>query len=184
MCDSKKRLFVLSSPSAGGKTTLIKALLNKTGDLSYSISATTRHPREGEREGVDYFFLSNEGFRNKVQEGAFMEWAEVHGYYYGTLRNQIDSHLKEGKKILLDVDVQGGLNLKKIEPETILIFLLPPSMDVLKQRLIDRGTETEESMEKRLNDAMKEIAIAKQYDFQIINDRLEDTLKELQAIIQ
>jgi len=184
MCDSKKRLFVLSSPSAGGKTTLIKAVMNNMRNLSYSVSATTRPPREGEKEGVDYFFLSDETFRKKVEEGAFIEWAEVHGYYYGTLRNQVEAYLKEGKKVLLDLDVQGGLNLKKIEPEAVLIFLLPPSLEVLKQRLMDRGTETEESMEKRLNLAVKEIKMADQYDFQIINDRLEDTLEELEAVIR
>ncbi|MBN2028978.1 guanylate kinase [bacterium] len=182
--DSDRNLFVLSSPSAGGKTTIIKELMNKGLDLSYSISATTRPPREGEKEGVDYFFFNDEVFQKKIREKAFIEWANVHGYFYGTLCDQVNSYVKENKRVLFDLDVHGGINLKKAYPQAVLIFLLPPSMDILKKRLIDRGTETEESIEKRFKDAMKEIEMADAYDFQIINDRLEDTIKELVAIIQ
>ncbi len=182
--DSDKKLFVLSSPSAGGKTTIIKELGNKGLDLSYSISATTRPPRKGEKDGIDYFFLNDEAFQKKIQEKAFIEWANVHGNFYGTLREQVNSYIKENKKVIFDLDVQGGVNLKKAYPKAVLIFLLPPSMDVLKKRLVDRGTETEASIRKRFKDAMKEIEMAEVYDFQIINDRLEDTLKELVAIIQ
>lgn len=182
--DSYKKLYVLSSPSAGGKTTIIKELRNKGLDLSYSISATTRPPREGEKNGVDYFFLDDAVFQEKIREKAFIEWAKVHGYFYGTLRDQVNTYVKENKKILFDLDVQGGMNLKKTYPKAVLIFLLPPSMDILRKRLINRGTETEESMEKRFKDAVKEIETADTYDFQIINDQLEDTVNELVAIIQ
>jgi guanylate kinase len=154
-------------------------------NLFYSISATTRQPRKGERDGIDYFFLSEELFKKKIQEKAFVEWAKVHGDYYGTLRDQINPYLKKNKKVLFDLDVQGGLNLRKAYPEeAVLIFLLPPSINVLKKRLINRGTETEKSIEKRLSGAMKEMEMADAYDYQIINDRLKDTVEELKAIIQ
>ncbi len=182
--DIDKKLYVLSSPSAGGKTTMIKELRNKGLDLSYSISATTRPPRKGEKHGIDYFFLNGEVFQKKIQEKAFIEWAKVHGYLYGTLRDQVDFYINANKKVLFDLDVQGGMNLKKVYPRAVLIFLLPPSMDVLKQRLINRGTETKESIEKRFKDAVKEIEMADTYDFQVINDRIEDTIEDLVAIIQ
>jgi len=180
----KGRLFVLSSPSGGGKTTVIKALLETNTDLYYSVSATTRPPRKGEKDGEDYFFLDRETFCRKIEQKAFVEWAVVHDQYYGTLWSQIDQLLREGKKILLDTDVQGGLNLKKKKSDAVLIFLLPPSMRVLETRLTGRGTESSEALAKRLRIAQKEIQIADEYDFQVINNRLEDTVQEVKAIVQ
>ena len=181
---SAGKLFVISSPSGGGKNTVIDALLKRDTDLRYAVSATTRPPRKGEKDGVDYFFWDEERFRRKVEEGAFVEWAEVYGYYYGTLREQVDRHLKEGKHVLLDLDVQGGLRLKQLMPEAVLIFLLPPSMEVLEERLRRRGTEDAEVLAKRLRIAREEMEVADAYDFQIINDRLEEAVDGLQAIIQ
>ena len=175
---------MLSSPSGGGKTTIIKELRKKDVNLEYSVSVTTREPRKDEKEGVDYYFLDRETFLKKIEDKAFAEWAEVHGEYYGTLVSQIDQDTSMGKKILLDTDVQGGLNLKKTRTNALLIFLLPPSMNVLKARLMKRGTETEEEIKSRLDTAKEEMKMADEYDFVVINDDLEITVKEIGAIIQ
>lgn len=175
---------MLSSPSGGGKSTIIKELRKKDMNLGYSVSVTTREPRKDEKEGVDYYFLDRETFRKKIEDKAFAEWAEVHGEYYGTLVSQIDWDTSKGKKILLDTDVQGGLNLKKTRSNALLIFLLPPSMDVLKTRLMKRGTETEEEIKNRLDTAKKEIKMADEYDFVVINEDLENAVKDILAIIQ
>lgn len=177
-------LFVLSSPSGGGKSTVIKALRERDSALCYSVSATTRPPRRGEKEGIDYFFMDEATFCLNVKRGAFVEWAKVHGHYYGTLREQIDFCLKEGRHVVLDIDVQGGLNLKQKRPETVLVFLVPPSQRVLEKRLRRRGTEGGDTIARRLVMARKEMEIADRYDFQVINDRLEDTIEDIRAIIR
>lgn len=178
------RLFVLSSPSGGGKTTVIKTLRAECPDLSYSVSATTRPPRKGEKDGVDYFFLDSGAFRQKIAEQAFVEWAIVHGEYYGTLKSQIHPFLNQGKRVLLDTDVQGGLNLRKNRSDVVLIYLFPPSMHVLKDRLFERGTETSADLERRLGVAQKENRTADAYDYVVINDNLEKTIEEIKTIIQ
>jgi len=175
---------VLSSPSGGGKTTIIKALRAEYPDLSYSVSATTRPPRKGEKEGVDYFFFDSHTFRQKVAQQAFVEWATVHGEYYGTLKSQINPFLSQGKHVVLDTDIQGGLNLKKQRSDVVLIYLLPPSMRVLKERLFERGTETSENLERRLGVAQEENRMADAYDYVVINDRLEKAVEEIKTIIQ
>ncbi len=180
----RKRLFVISSPSGGGKTTIVRELRKEGFDFAYSVSATTRPPRRGEKDGVDYFFLDEETFLRRIKEGAFLEWAKVHGYYYGTLKAQINRYLSEGKMVLLDIDVQGGLHLKNTRSDAVLIFLSPPGIEELKKRLKKRGTESSEVIEKRLDVAKKELQMANQYDFQVINDNLKDTVKEVRAIIQ
>jgi len=175
---------VLSSPSGGGKTTIIKTLRAECPDLSYSISATTRPPRKGEKDGVDYFFLDCPTFRQKIAQQAFVEWATVHGEYYGTLKSQIDPFLSQGKHVILDTDVQGGLNLKNSRSDVVLIYLLPPSMRVLKKRLFERGTETSENLERRLGVAQVENRMAEAYDYIVINERLEKAVEEIKTIIQ
>lgn len=152
--------------------------------FAYSVSATTRPPRMGEKEGVDYFFWDEETFRRKIQEEAFLECAQVHGYYYGTLKEQIGRYSRNGQWILLDVDVQGGLRLKRTVPGAVLIFLVPPSMKVLENRLRERGTDSEEVIAKRLEIAEEELTMAEQYDFLVFNDSLEETVEELRAIIR
>lgn len=179
----KGKLVVISSPSGCGKSTVIHELLDRDATCAYSISMTTREPRGGERHGVDYFFVDDATFRQKIDEGTFVEWAEVHGHYYGTSAEQVDALLNQGRTVLLDIDVQGGLAIKQLRPEAVLIFLLPPSMDILETRLRNRKTDSTAVIEARLKKASQEMAVADQYDYQVINDDLEDAIASIRAII-
>lgn len=176
-------LFVISSPSGGGKTTVIQSLKKMNLDLAYSISATTRPIRQGEENGKDYYFISHDVFQDHLDREEFIEFAEVHGNYYGTFRRQIDSYLNDGKSVVLDVDVQGAVAIKKLYPKAVLIFLLPPSIKVLEERLRKRGTENEDVVQRRLETAKAELEMADEYDFQIINKDLNATMKKIVAII-
>ena len=179
-------LVVISSPSGGGKTTVVKRILG-TGDdrFVYSVSATTRPPRPGEKDGRDYFFLSEEEFRRRIEEGAFAEWAEVHGHLYGTLKDQIERNLKAGKIILLDIDVKGGLSLRSAFPDdSLLIFLAPPSLKVLEERLRGRGTDSEEEIERRLQRVKMELDAARHYDRVIVNENLDATVQAVLEAIE
>jgi len=182
----KKRgtLFVISSPSGGGKSTIISHLLEQEDNLYYSISATTREPRPGEKDGKDYHFFSKEEFKKKVRKNEFIEWAEVHNNFYGTLKSEIDDALKRGENVVLDIDVQGGESIKKIFPDSVLIFLMPPSLEELEVRLKNRGTESELSLKQRLNAAKYEIEHAGMYNYQIINDSVDDTVNKVKTIIK
>ncbi len=184
MHKGKGKLYVISSPSGGGKSTVINEILKIEPVLTYSISATTRPPRANERNGKDYFFLSEKDFFKYIEQNEFIEWEQVHGYYYGTLRQQIEDKTSRGKKVILDIDVQGGLNIKNSFSESILIFLWLPSLKVLEQRLRNRGTENEEILKKRLLRAEEELKKADSYDYIIINDKLDNTIKETLAIIK
>ncbi len=179
----KGQLIVISGPSGCGKTTVVRTLLQQRPLLKYSVSATTRAPRPGEVHGVDYWFLDVDTFQRKIQENAFLEWAKVHQAYYGTLAEPIQKWLEENETILLDLDVQGGLSIKRQFEEALLIFLLPPSWEELQRRLEKRGAESLEQMEKRLSTARYEIQEAEKYDFLVFNDRLEDTLENINAIL-
>ncbi len=183
MTESRGSLIILSAPSGGGKTTLVTALRRRHPEFGYSVSATTRPPRSGEQNGIDYFFLDVSTFQRKIEENAFAEWAEVHGHLYGTLRDQIHDRLNQGESILMDVDVQGGIALKKVFQDAITIFILPVSMNVLEQRLRRRGTDDESIITQRLETARTELTFSDQYDFQVINDRIDDVVKEIEAII-
>jgi len=177
------RLFVISSPSGGGKSTVIRSLLKKIPELGYSVSATTRPPRNGEENGVHYFFMSAEEFQKKVDDDAFMEWKEVHGHRYGTLKKPVEKMLERGQSVLLDIDVQGGLCLKSTQQDTVLVFIMPPSVQVLEKRLRERGTDSGEVIQKRLEAARCEMGSAGQYDFQVINQDLNTCVKEISVII-
>ncbi|OGP57334.1 MAG: guanylate kinase [Deltaproteobacteria bacterium RBG_13_49_15] len=177
-------LFILSGPSGAGKTTLCSALLKRFPTLRYSVSYTTRNPRSGEQNGVAYYFIDEEEFKKGIETGRWAEWARVHGRFYGTSAEVIVNGLKEKSQILLDIDVQGTLQIIKRFPKSIPIFLMPPTMEALKVRLESRGTETEESVQERLINAKAEIARKGIYRHIVVNDHLERALDELSSIIE
>ncbi len=177
------RLFVLSAPSGAGKSTLCGLLRARRPDLRYSISYTTRPPRPGEADGVDYFFIDEAGFTQGIAEGRWVEWAQVHGHYYGTAAAFIDAMLNQGHDLLLDIDVQGAAQLEKLYPEAVTIFIMPPSMDILRQRLEKRGTDSAGVIDQRLRNAMKEIAARSRYRHIVVNEKLERAVDELLDIL-
>jgi guanylate kinase len=179
----KGLLIVISAPSGTGKTTLCHMLLEEFPNMEFSISYTTRKPRPGELNGRDYFFVDRKTFERMIEEGDFLEWAEVYGNLYGTSKSQVLKALKEGKDILLDIDTQGALQVKKNFPEAVLIFILPPSLKELERRLKKRGTDDEETIKKRLQIAREEIRKALEYDYIVVNDILEVAFERLRSII-
>ncbi len=180
----KGMLLVISGPSGTGKGTLIERLMKEDPTLVFSVSATTRAPRPGEIDGVHYHFVSNERYDELVAANAFVEYATVHGNRYGTLRSEVYERLERGENVVLDIDVQGALNVIASEKEKVSIFILPPSMQELRSRLTGRGTETEEAVERRLHNAVWEISQKDKYEYKVINDDLETCLRTLQAIIE
>lgn len=181
------RTIIFSAPSGGGKTTIVNALIEQFPHVfGFSVSATTRPKRPYEQEGVHYYFMTTEEFRQKIQENAFVEYEEVYeGLFYGTLKTEIDRIWQQHKHILLDVDAKGGKNLKAFFKEKALsIFLMPPSLDVLKERLQKRGTESASSLAKRLEKASAEIAYAQYFDKVVVNDNLEKTTHEVIAYVR
>lgn len=179
---NKGKLFVLSGPSGVGKGTICKKLLENI-DLEISVSATTRKPREGEIEGVSYFFVNHDRFEDMIQKGEFLEHAEVFGNYYGTPKQKVLDKLTWGKDVLLEIDVQGAMQVKENYPQGITIFVCPPSLATLKHRLAGRGTESAESLNQRIAKALTEIEMLKNYDYYIVNDELDDAVKNVKSII-
>lgn len=177
-------LLVLSAPSGAGKTTLARKFLEKHPDFGVSVSYTTRKPRRGEKEGIHYYFTDPQTFQEMIARKEFVEWAHVHDDWYGTPLSEIQRLHGEGKGILFDIDIQGGVNIYKAYPDrTLLVFILPPSMEELERRLRNRKTDDEKTIEKRLKNAQKEISIARdKYDYFLVNDDLEEALKELEMI--
>ncbi len=180
----KGMLLVISGPSGTGKGTLIKRLMEEDKSLVFSVSATTRAPRPGEIDGVHYHFVTDAQYDELVAQDAFVEYATVHANRYGTLRSEVYERLERGENVVLDIDVQGALNVIASEKEKVSIFVLPPSMKVLRERLTGRGTETEEAVERRLHNAIWEISQKDNYEYKVINDDLEDCVRTLQAIIE
>lgn len=179
----KPHLFVVSGPSGVGKGTLVAELRQRVPSLGLTVSATTRSPREGEIDGVHYHFLSDEEFRSRVDAGDFLEWAHVHGHCYGTLKSEVDRLFAEGRSVVLEIDVQGGLNVRKVWPGAVLVFIEPPSASELERRLRGRGTEDEASIELRLKNSAAEMAAAASYDERIVNDDLDRAVDELADLI-
>jgi guanylate kinase len=181
----KDKIIILVSPSGGGKSTIAKRLFADFENLKFSVSATTRAPREGEIDGTHYHYLSHDEFNNRIENSDFLEWEEFYGgNRYGTLRSEVDKKLNSGYFILLDIEIKGALNVKKIYgDESLGIFIQPPSFEVLKQRLIDRGTESEDSLQLRLERAKEELTYADQFDQIIINDDLERAYKEVNEAV-
>lgn len=180
----KATLVVISSPSGGGKTTICRKILRRHKDYLCSISATTRKKRKNEKDGKDYFFLSTDKFDQIRKNKGFVEWAKVHGEYYGTLKKFVDQREMEGRVALFVLDVQGGMAIKKKYPESVLIFLLPPSFQELKRRLIERGTDDIYKVKKRLKIALKEMKLWSKYDYVVINKNLEKTVNLVEKIIE
>ncbi|MBU5454013.1 guanylate kinase [Caproiciproducens sp. MSJ-32] len=183
MKKNKGVLIVISGPSGAGKGTICKKLIEKNKNIYLSVSATTRNPREGEIDGVNYYFLTKEEFERKVKENGFIEYAEVHGNFYGTPRVNVNKMLEEGKDVILEIDIQGALQVKENFKEGVFIFILPPSMEELKRRIIKRGSETEESLMTRFKNAYKEINYVSKYNYAVVNDTLELAVSKVEAII-
>ena len=183
---AKGKLIVFSAPSGAGKTSIVREILKNTPQLAFSVSACSRPMRPGETDGKDYYFLSPEEFRSRISEGAFLEWEEVYpGSYYGTLLSEVERLWNKGKHVVFDVDVAGGINIKKQFPDrTLAIFIKPPSMEELRNRLVNRNTETPESLEKRLGKARHELSFAGDFDQVVVNDKLEDAVREADSLVR
>lgn len=183
--ESGGKCIIFSAPSGAGKTTIVRHLLSVRPDLCFSVSATSRAPRGLEQDGVDYYFLTPEAFRGRIETGDFVEWEEVYkDHYYGTLRSEVERIWGEGRHVVFDVDVEGGVNLKKIFGDRALaVFVQPPSEDTLELRLRARGTETEESILRRMAKARKELAYAPRFDAILINDDLSVARLEIERVV-
>ena len=175
--------IILSSPSGGGKTTIARELLARRADIGYSVSCTTRLPRTGETDGKDYYFLSRGEFEQARDRGDFAEWAEVHGRFYGTLRREVDRVLGSGRHVLMDIDVQGAVQFHRAFPQSVLVFVLPPSADVLLTRLKARKTESRETLVARLRSALQELQALGEYEYVVVNDDLAQAVARVSAIV-
>ncbi|MGB4060281.1 MAG: guanylate kinase [Burkholderiaceae bacterium] len=176
-------LFVVAAPSGAGKSSLVNALMEVDARLSHSVSHTTRAPRGQEMHGREYYFVSNVQFDQMVLQGAFLEWAHVHGNRYGTSKHAIEERIAQGSDIILEIDYQGAIQVKQIFQNAILVFILPPSWPELKSRLQRRGEDSADVIEMRLQNAAKEVAQVKEFDFVIINERFESALFDLKSIV-
>ncbi len=182
--DEKGKLFVVSAPSGAGKTTLIKNVINCFKDLSYSVSHTTRLPRKDEQHGLDYFFISSKEFEEKIRLGHWLEWAKVHENYYGTSKNFITTSLEKSKNLVLDIDVQGACQIMETGLNIVTVFIMPPSIEVLTQRLENRGTDSRKVIETRLKNAKIEMDRKDLYEYVVINDDLDQAKKALCKIFK
>ncbi|NLN30160.1 MAG: guanylate kinase [Bacteroidales bacterium] len=183
---TKGKLVIISAPSGSGKTTLVNYLMDKDLDLEFSVSVTTREPRNNEKNGKHYYFITADEFRKRIRKGDFVEWEEVYrDQYYGTPREEIERIFRKGKNVLFDVDVKGGINLKNIFGHKALsVFIQPPSVGELEKRLVLRGTDSPEKIRMRVDKALEEIKLACRFDYTVINDRLEQAQKEIHNIIK
>ncbi len=182
--NSKGKIFILSGPSGVGKSTLSKALLYRFPDICYSVSFTTRSPRKGEKDGIDYHFIEKEKFKKLLEIDKWAEWAEVHGNYYGTSNTFLKKKMEKGRNVLLEIDIQGTRQILAKYPQSITIYLFPPSWEDLEKRLSGRGTDTEEVIERRLKDAREEFKYREIYQHVIVNDNLERAKKNLIKLVK
>jgi guanylate kinase len=179
----KGNLVIISSPSGGGKGTLIKEVLKSTAGIGYSVSYTTRTPREGEENGRDYFFISYQEFSDLIKQGEFLEYAEVHGNFYGTSKTRVEHETEAGRDVILEIDVQGAENIIKSFPEAVSIFILPPSFEILRDRLTARATETKENLALRLKNSFGEVQKYKDFKYVVVNDEKPKATGDLRTII-
>lgn len=177
-------LLVVSGPSGAGKGTICSALRQAYPDIHYSVSMTTRAPRPGEKEGISYYFRKETEFRELIQRNAFLEYAQVYDHFYGTPKKYVLDQVARGKTVLLEIDIQGAMQVKKTYPKGVFIYIVPPSLQILSQRIHDRGTDSEEVIQKRLSQITRELALAHQYDYIIVNDVLEQAVRKTSAILE
>jgi len=180
----KGRLFVFSAPSGSGKTTIVKAVMAEYKELVFSISATTRANRLNEKDGIDYFFLDENSFKELIEKNEFIEWERFYDYYYGTLRSFVESNINDGKSLVLEVDVKGALKIKSEYPNSVLIFIAPPGIEELKKRLSLRNTESEEDFHKRIERAELELSFKDKFDYVILNYDLNSAKQNVLEIIE
>lgn len=181
---NKGIFFVLSGPSGSGKGTVLKEVLQNDKSLVYSVSATSRKPRNGEVDGKNYFFMSREKFEDNIKDNAFLEYTETYGNYYGTLKSQVENAIDDGKNIILEIDSVGARNIRFSYPDAVLIFLVAPSLDILENRLTNRGSEDDKSLHTRLNSAVSEMENAMLYDYVVVNDNVKKASDDVTAIIR
>lgn len=179
----KGKLFVISGCSGVGKGTLLKVFLSQNPEIELSISATTRKPRPGELDGVNYFFVTKEEFKKAADNNEFLEWAEFNGNFYGTKEAYVEKRLSEGKNVILEIETRGAFQIKEKKPEAVLIFIMPPSLEELEHRLRGRNTEDETAIQNRLHEAYRELECSEKYDYKIVNDNIEQAVEELKKII-
>ncbi len=180
--DTQELLIVISAPSGAGKTTICKGLLDEFPDLRFSVSCTTRPPRKGEKDGEDYHFVSVENFKVRIEEGEFVEWEEIYGHFYGTSKKEIEDLIQRGYDVILDIDTKGAGNVKSIYPEGVFVFIMPPSVEILKERLKKRGSETDDIIKVRFDRAMEEIRENEWYDYVIFNDILGNSVGVMRSV--
>jgi len=179
----KGALLIISAPSGAGKTTICRKLLARRKDLRYSVSCTTRPPRSGEKDGKSYFFLDRDEFKRKISRNEFLEWAIVHDEYYGTPKRFVEDETKTGRHVVMAIDVQGAMSIRRKHPSAILVFVLPPSLDALRSRLTHRGGQPPDELAKRLANSRGELAAAKDYDYVVVNDALEKAVVQISCIL-
>lgn len=176
-------LIVISGPSGAGKGTICKSFLERNKEVALSVSATTRDPRKGEVDGINYHFVSRDEFKNRIEEDDFLEYAEVYDNFYGTPRSNVEELLESGRDVILEIDIQGALKVKENASDGVFVFILPPSMSELRQRIINRGSETKESLMKRFKSAYQEINFLSKYNYAVVNDKVDVAVEKLEAII-
>ncbi|MGA7837866.1 MAG: guanylate kinase [Ignavibacteriaceae bacterium] len=184
MENQKGKIIAISAPSGTGKTTIVRRVLKDIPGLVFSVSATTRKPRENEKDGFHYFFISEDEFKAKIEKNEFIEWEKFYDYYYGTFKSEVQNAVNSQKSIILEVDVKGALSLKSIYPESVLIYIVPPGFDELVKRLKNRNTESEEDLQKRIDRAKMELGLKDKFDFAIENENLETAVSETESLVK